>query len=119
MDAGAREFYSIMSGETNPVGDIQALLARVDWDAGMLPLSDTRVVRIERLRLIGYAPGEFPFWEVSYCFGKLADGRLVRVDIGDACVQPRINAHLVELCKEAGRDARKLGIFGAVSKLPG
>ncbi|WP_435113762.1 hypothetical protein [Nocardiopsis synnemataformans] len=113
---------SIPTGETNPVSDIggiHVLLDQLDRSAGIYPLTDHEVVSIERLRLIGYNRSEYPYWDVSYCYGRLADGRLVRVDIGADRVRGQWRSHLVELCQEAKRYGKGLGILDAVSLLPG
>lgn len=107
------------SDETNPISDFgghQAL--QVDHKAGRFALSDRRVVKIVRLRLIG-ACREYPWWDVSYCYGRLDDGRLVNVDLGTDRIRRSWRPHLVELCKQANRYGVSLGIIDAVSELPG
>lgn len=107
------------SGETNPISDFGGHKAfKVDHAAGYFPLSDQRVVQIVRLRLIG-ACRDYPWWDVSYCYGRLDDGRLVNVDLGEHDIRRTWRPHLVELCKDAGRYGVGLGIFDAVSTLPG
>lgn len=107
------------SGETNPISDFGGHKAfQVDHKAGRFALSDQRVVQIVRLRLIG-ACREYPMWDVSYCYGRLADGRLVNVDLGADRIRRDARRHLVELCKRAGRYGRGLGIFDVISELPG
>jgi hypothetical protein len=112
-----REYYSVLCNETNPLQDPD-LFDKLDHGV-TVALADKRLVRIERLRLIGYHPVEWPEWEVSYCIGVMDDGRYVRVDLGDTFLRPKYREHLVELCKSAGRYGKDLGIFDAVSTLPG
>lgn len=78
-------------------------------------LSDKAVVKIIRLRLLT-DPG-FPFWDLSYCHGRLADGTIVPVqlDTFQFSKAKKLNVQLVEMCKRAGRYGKDLGIFDAVS----
>jgi hypothetical protein len=48
-------------------------------EPGSIQLDDPRLLRITRLRLLT-EPG-FPYYDVSYCYGQLKDGRHVRVDL--------------------------------------
>jgi hypothetical protein len=105
--------------ETNPVGDIHHYLDRLTGET--VELSDERLVKIERLRLIGWTR-ELPVWDVSYVYGRLSNGDLVRVDLGShQYYGPRMgyNKWLVGLCKAAGKYGKTLGIFDAVSTLNG
>lgn len=104
--------------ETNPIGDMHALLDTVDFKAGTFHLSNPELVKIVRLRLIGCS-WEYPYWDVSYCYGELADGRVVRVDIGEYRIDRRWARHLVQLAKEAGRYGKGMGLLDAVSTLAG
>lgn len=50
-----------------------------------VPLSDSDLVRIDRLRLLGDSDGwAYPYLDVSYCYGTMRDGAHVRVDLGSA-----------------------------------
>lgn len=105
--------------ETNPVGDIGHYLDQLTGET--VALSDPRLVRIERLRLIGWTR-ELPVWDVSYVYGRLSNGDLVRVDLGSHQYRgPKMgyNKWLVDLCKSANRYGKTLGIFDAVSTLAG
>lgn len=106
--------------ETNPVGDIYHYLDQLTDER--VALSNPRLVRIERLRLIGWSY-EYRAWDVSYCYGRLANGDLVRVDLGDyrlVCNRKQgYHGELIRLCKQAGRFGKALGIFDAVSTLAG
>lgn len=78
-------------------------------------LTDPRLAAVTRLRLLT-DPG-FPYWDLSYCHGRLADGTEVRVTL------PRfqfskaagLSREIVAMCKEAGVYAKGLGILDAVS----
>lgn len=77
-------------------------------------LSDKSLVKILRLRLLT-DPG-YPHWEVSYCWGLLADGSKVCVDLGNDHIRKGkrgvpSRAHLVDLAREAGRFAAGLGLL--------
>lgn len=52
--------------ETNPVGDISYYLDQLTGET--VGLADKRLVKIERLRLIGWSR-EYPAWDVSYVYG--------------------------------------------------
>lgn len=64
--------------ETNPLGpnghnfDGDPIEGNVYWN-------DPRLAQIERLRLLS-DPG-FPCWDVSYCHGRLKDGKRVNVSL--------------------------------------
>lgn len=85
-------------------------------------LADEKLVKILRLRLVGDFVS--PFWDVSYCYGLMADGSKVRVDLGDDRIrkgkrgEPSM-AHLVQLAQAAGRHARGMGLLDSnvISKL--
>lgn len=82
-------------------------------------LSDPRLVTITRLRLIG-ASREFPFWDLSYCFGKLADGSDVRVELESYRFgRYSYKRELVELAKQAGRYGKGMGLLDNISLLYG
>lgn len=82
-------------------------------------LADEELVKITRLRLIG-ASREYPFWDLSYCYGQLKDGTNVRVDLGaNRFGRYTYKRELVELCKKAGRFGKGMGIFDAISTLAG
>lgn len=77
------------------------------------------VKELVRLRLLT-DPG-FPWWDISYCYGRLQTGELVRVDIGVHHIKkPRVDnrvinkvskAHLIEIAKFNGRYAKAIGLL--------
>lgn len=82
-------------------------------------LANPKLVKITRLRLIG-ACREFPFWDLSYCYGQLEDGTNVRVRLNrNQFGRYSYKRELVDLCKEAGRFGKDMGIFDAISTLAG
>jgi hypothetical protein len=96
--------------ETNPITAEHKRVRELIDHKNPVDLSDPRLARITRLRLVS-DPG-FPFFDVSYCYGVLKDGTHVRVDL-PAHQFPRrgLNRALVEMCQEAGVYGRGLGIF--------
>lgn len=117
MDEAMREHYSVMAGETNRLMGPE-LHGKVDHGV-TVALADEQLIRIIRLRLVGYHRRDFPWWDVSYCYGELNDGSYVRVNLGEWQLRPRYKSHLVELCKAAGRHGKSMGLFDAISTLPG
>ncbi len=102
--------------ETNNIALADYDHRSVDYAEGDVSLSDPRLVRIDRLRLLT-DPG-YPYFDVSYCYGTLQDGRHVRVDIG-ANQLPRkgLSRALVDLAKEAGVHAKRMGLLDNLSIL--
>lgn len=103
--------------ETANIADAAYDSSSVDYAAGRFELSDPELVRIDRIRLIS-EPGT-PFWDLSYAWGTLRDGRHVQVAL-DGMRQVRkgrgmIQAAIIREAREAGRFARALGMFDAVS----
>lgn len=82
--------------------------------------NDPELKRVLRLRLIGCCR-EYPFWDVSYCYGELKDGTRVRVDLPDHRLNRNWKAHLIALAKRDGVFAKGLGILDedVVSRLYG
>lgn len=83
-------------------------------------LRDQDLVRIVRLRLL--TDSGFPWWDISYCYGQLRDGRFVHVNLGHGQLRKAnggYKANLIEIFKEAGRFAKGMGVFddGVISTL--
>lgn len=96
--------------ETNPLGLSSHTHETVNWELGDIQLSDPRLISINRLRLLT-EPG-YPYYDVSYCYGTLADGTHVRVDIGTTHLGRRtIKSELIQLAKDAGRFAKGMGLL--------
>jgi hypothetical protein len=82
-------------------------------------LADRRLVKITRLRLIG-ASCEYPWWDLSYCYGQLEDGTNVRVDLGeDRFGRYSYQRELVGLARRAGRFGKGMGLLDNISTLAG
>lgn len=76
-------------------------------------LADKRVVRIERLRLL--SDFGLTWWDISYCYGRLLGGDLVRVDLGvyqiNKIGRGVDKRHLVQIAKANGRYAKDVGLL--------
>lgn len=76
-------------------------------------LSDRRVVKIERLRLLG--DFGMPNWEISYCYGRLVTGELVHVDLGVDWIRKygtKVGVgDLIKIAKDNGRYAKGVGLL--------
>lgn len=85
----------------------------IEWD-------DPDLAKVLRLRLIGCCR-EYPFWDISYCYGQLRDGRRVRVNLPVSRLNNRWKAHLVALGKRDGVFVAGLGLLDeeTVSRLFG
>jgi hypothetical protein len=80
---------------------------RVDWTEPGL--------KITRLRLLS-DPG-FPYWDVSYCHGETADGRLVHVILPFDQLRKPYGRDLIGYLNAANLNGHKLGIWNAISNL--
>lgn len=107
--------------ETNGMNsDIQALRESVHASNLTVDLADKRLVRITRLRLV--TDRDFPMWDLSYCYGRLADGTDVAVRLPEwQFPKSNLNGALIAMCKRAGRFGKGMGIFDplVISKLYG
>jgi hypothetical protein len=85
----------------------------VEWD-------DPDLVEILRFRLIGCTRSpEYPFWDISYCYGRLRTGERCRVDFPFQQLPRNWKPALVARGREAGVYVKGLGFFDAVSQLWG
>lgn len=81
-------------------------------------LDDPRLVSIDRLRLL--TDRYCPFYDISYCWGTLRDGRHVRLTLDDHQLpKPNYKGRLIELARAAGVNAKRLGLLDNVSILRG
>ena len=99
--------------EDNPLWVSETQLSDIDNDRGPVTLDDPDLVKITRLRLLGDSDGwAYPYLDVSYCYGRLADGTHVRVDLGVYHFPKRgLKRALVELAQKHGRYAKGLGLL--------
>jgi hypothetical protein len=90
--------------------DRAALDEFLNADLQDVQLDDKRLRRIRRLRLLS-DPG-FPMWDLSYCWGELADGTKVRVQLPrHQFSKGKLFTELIEMGKEAGVYMKRLGVF--------
>lgn len=123
IETSARlESYGV--AETTPLW--MTGINHADVERTTVKLSDPRLVRVTRLRLL--SDDACPFWEVSYCYGLIkVDGveRQVHVDLGNDRVAKRgygrratvDKGDLVRLAKEAGVYAKGIGLLDNISTL--
>lgn len=85
----------------------------VSWDIPEL-------AKVLRLRLIGCSR-EYPFWDISYCYGELKDGTRCRVELPEGRLSQNWKGHLIRMAKRDGVFAKGLGILddAVVSRLHG
>ena len=96
--------------ETNSIFDAAYTHEHVDYSEGDVRLNDPRLVSIDRLRLL--TERGYPFFDVSYCYGTLRDGRHVRVYLGDTRLPRKgTKGFLIELAREQGVYAKGLGLL--------
>jgi hypothetical protein len=100
--------------ETNNLADTG--LESPGPDAETLDWSDKRLAKITRLRLL--SDFDCPFWDVSYCWGELADGTTVRVRVPFWQLGKRTwKTEIINEARHAGVYAKGLGLFDAVSMI--
>lgn len=112
------------SSETNNLADLYGDgPAPQDLVTDQMPvdLADRELVKIVRLRLIGWT-WEYPQWDLSYCIGRMADGTYRRVDLGRDSFGTKYRSQLVECAKAAGRHGVSMGLLDeatVISKMRG
>lgn len=100
--------------ESNPI--TESVRTFQDSAEERIPWTDPRLVRITRLRLLS-DPG-FPFWDVSYCYGKLRCGQAVEVILPfDQLPKRGLKATIINYAKRDHVFAAGLGVFENISTL--
>jgi hypothetical protein len=94
--------------ESNPITDeVRKVREEIEQT---VDLTDDRLARITRLRLLGDAG--FPLYDLSYCYGELKDGTPVRVSLPEwQFRRNRLKHDLVRMCKRHGLYAKGLGLL--------
>lgn len=94
--------------ESNPITDeVKAIREAIEQT---VELSDARLVKITRLRLVT-DPG-FPMYDLSYCYGELRSGEPVRVNLPEWQFSKRtLKRDLIEMCRAAGVYGKGMGIL--------
>jgi hypothetical protein len=98
---------------TNPMTEqLAEYRDKIDYSR-RVQLTDKDLVRITRLRLLGDpGPYAFPFFDVSYCYGELADGTVVDVQLPQWQFPKRgVRRHITDMCRKAGVYGKGLGII--------
>ena len=76
-------------------------------------LTDPDLARVDRLRLV--SDWDFPWWDISYCWGTMRDGEAVRVDMEGIEITrgkgKSIQRQIVEHCDRYGVYAKGLGLL--------
>jgi hypothetical protein len=99
--------YGVVETNTISSSDLDAR-DRIDYSK-RYPLADKRVARITRLRLLT-EPGT-PVLDLSYCYGELADGTPVLVDLPRHQFTKALwKSQMIDMFKGAGRYALGMGI---------
>jgi hypothetical protein len=100
--------------ETNPITCPEAWREYLREVDGTVYWTDPDLKRITRLRLL--SDRDFPFWDVSYCYGEMKDGRQVSVSLPFAQLPKRsYKTTIVQHAQREGVYAKGLGIFDALS----
>lgn len=95
--------------EENPLWMSEATHENVDYNE-YVTLGDPRLTRIVRLRLLT-DPGS-PFFDISYCYGQLKDGRYVRLSGAPQSISRRNpKGDLLAWAKEEKAYAKGLGLL--------
>lgn len=120
MDAIDRaRSYGVQMDETLTSAEITELRESVDHGVAVM-WNHPDLARVLRLRLIGCCR-EYPFWDVSYCYGEMKDGTRCRVTLPEYRINRQWKAHLIEMAKRDGVFAKRLGLLDdtVVSRLYG
>lgn len=100
--------------ETNNINDFTG-----DWGQYLDTLADggrefglDEIAKLTRVRLLTEAG--YPYFDLSYAMGQLADGRHCRVRLDVSSLGRRTyRSQIAESCKRAGVNANKLGVWNA------
>jgi len=112
--------YGVRMEETLSTDEITSLRESVDHSS-RVRWTDPNLRRVLRLRLVGYNHWEYPSWDVSYCYGELADGTRCLVDLPFHRLGGNWKANIVAEAIEDGVFAKGLGLLdeSVVSRLWG
>lgn len=106
-----RTVYGATEVNGLPAGGQQRLLDQLAEDGHLsVAWNDPALAKITRLRLL--SDWDFPFWDVSYCYGVLRDGRSCRVQLPfHQLRKAKWKTELVEWATRDGVYAKGLGLF--------
>ena len=99
--------------ETNTLQDPAAYHARTRQENYTLRQLSEAGGRVDRIRLISYRLGGQRMYDVSYMYGILPDGSLVRLVGGEVLGTPArtFKGHLIEWARREGVFAKGLGLL--------
>lgn len=111
--------YGVRMNESLSSAEIAEMHDRVDHSVTVY-WNCTDLKRITRLRLIGYCR-EYRWWDVSYCYGELEDGREVRVQVPFGRLGKLWASDIIKYARQDKVYAKGLGILDndVVSRLYG
>lgn len=109
MIAAADRALAYGVNETNNIAFAEYNYEQVDYDE-YVTLGDPRLASIDRLRLLT-EPG-YPYYDISYCYGTLKDGRHVRISGAPQHLRrSKPKADLIAWAREEGAYAKGLGLL--------
>lgn len=83
----------------------------IDYSKPPTPLADRNLVKVTIIRLVGFEDYDFPYVDLSYCYGELRDGTPVRVDLGrHQFAKAAWKSQLIQCFKDANRYAKGMGV---------
>lgn len=103
--------YGVLEQNSSTLEETNARLDQLEADGDIeVDLADPRLAKITRLRLIS-DPG-LPFWDVSYCYGELKDGKTCRVHLPEYQFPKRgLTRAIVQMCIDEHVYAKGLGLL--------
>jgi hypothetical protein len=110
-DQMTRGAYGVQEQNSSTLEETYDRLDQLEQDGDFdLALNDRRLTRITRLRMIS-DPG-FPFWDVSYCYGVMKDGRTCRVSLPEVQFPKRnLKGAIIAMCTRERVYAKGLGLL--------
>lgn len=106
-----RDVYGAHETNGLPTGGQQALLDRLHADGDLtLYWADAKLAKITRLRML--TDRDFPFFDVSYCYGMTKDGKMCRVSLPFYQLKKSLwKSQIIEAAKRDRVFAKRLGLF--------
>jgi hypothetical protein len=108
-----RDRYGAHEVNGLPEGGQEALLDQMHEDGNVeVYWSDPQLAKITRLRFL--TDRDFPYFDLSYCYGVLKDGRTCRVQLPfGQLLKAKWKSQIIEYAARDGVFAKGLGIFEA------
>ena len=102
--------YGVRMAESLSTDEIAALRESVDHSV-MVAWTDPELVKILRLRLIGYSRRDYPWWDVSYCYGQLRDGTRCLVRLPFNRLDHPWQKAIIRYAQKDGVYLKRMGVF--------